>query len=95
MAAIQQRFRGFNYAHISTNATTVVKTGHGLLQAVLVNNPGSTATITVYDNTAASGTVIAAFGGMAGVSRSVYEVPFKIGCTVVTTGAPDLTVLFL
>lgn len=94
MATISQKFRGWFYRHIATSTTTVVKSGHGLLYAVCINNPGTTATVTVYDNTAASGTVIAVFGGLAGSSRQQFEVPFTVGCTVVTTGAPDLTVLF-
>lgn len=40
---------------ISGNASTVLKTAPGFLQSIVINNPGATWLITVFDNTACSG----------------------------------------
>lgn len=87
-------YAGPKGAHISTSTTTTVKATSGLLDSIVVNNPGTAATVTVYDNTAASGTVLAVLGGLAGASTLSYKLPFSTGLTIVTTGAPDLTVLY-
>lgn len=49
-----------SFSNITTNTTTTVKTGAGVLYGFTINNNGFTTagTITVYDNTAASGTKI-------------------------------------
>lgn len=49
---------GYNYSNITGQATTVIKTGEGILHAITFNKPTATATVTLYDNTAASGTKI-------------------------------------
>lgn len=83
--------RVFKPTYISTAATTVAKSGTGVLGTIVLTET-TTGTITVYDNTAASGTIIAAF--KASVVEGTYEFncAFSIGCTVVTTGASKLTV---
>ena len=50
----------YSYAAITTNATTTVKSGAGTFHGFTVNNNGFTTagTITVYDNTTNSGTII-------------------------------------
>jgi hypothetical protein len=87
---------GYAYAHISTDATTVVKSAPGLLHTICVNTPVATETITIYDNTAASGTKI----GVATLYAStnpcfLYDVYFTTGLTIVTaTAAGDITVSY-
>lgn len=83
------------YKHISTNTTTVCKYGPGDLHRITMNNP-TNAAITVYDNTAASGTVIAIInpGSSATPFSLEYSLPFQIGLTIVTAGSPDLTVVY-
>jgi len=84
-----------NYTHITTNATTSIKSGSGLLSRVCVNTKGASAnTLTIYDNTAASGTVIGVMDTTTGVGCAIFDVAFKTGLTVVTaTGtAADVTV---
>ena len=49
-----------NATYISTATTTVCKTGAGLLNTITVTG-GTAGTIVVYDNTAASGTILASF----------------------------------
>lgn len=79
-----------NYTYILTATTTVVKTGSGLLHTITVEG-GTTGTITVYDNTAASGTKIADFTTTNSLATYVFDVAFATGCTVVTSAATQLT----
>lgn len=93
-----------NSAHVSGAGTSVVYTGTGTvgtgatLKYVTVNNAGGTgATLTVYDNTAASGKVICvidtSFAAVAGTY--FYDTPIRNGITVVTVGAlSDATIVW-
>lgn len=86
---------GYNYTHIATNTTTVVKSGAGILHLVVINTPGATDTATIYDNTAGSGTVIAVLNDASTSAESItYDVNFSTGCTIVTAGttAPDMSI---
>ena len=82
-------------ARISTATTTVLKYGPGFLHHITVNNPTNNA-ITIYDNTAASGTAIAIInpGASATPFSLPYDCPFQTGLTIVTAGTPDLTVIY-
>lgn len=87
---------GFN--GIVTATTTVVKTGAGQLHQIIVLG-GTLGAITVYDNTAASGAVIAQTFtpvAMTGSGPQVYtfDVSFGVGLTVVTAAATALTVTY-
>jgi hypothetical protein len=86
----------FSYKNITTDTTTTLKTGPGYLHAVCVNTPAATGTITIYDNTAASGTKIGTLTSFAStVGCFTYDVAFWVGLTIVTaTAAPDITVAF-
>ena len=88
----------WGYAAISTQTTTVVKSGIGQLGTIMVLG-GTLGAITVYDNTAASGTVIAPTftpatlaGGGPGVY--VFNCSFSVGLTIVTGAGTALTVLY-
>ena len=93
-AAAQQAL--YAYQNITTDATTTLKSGKGYLHTVCVNTPAATGTITIYDNTAGSGTKIGTITSFASVSGCfTYDVAFWTGLTVVTaTAAPDVTVTF-
>ena len=82
------------YKHTTSATTTICKYGAGNLHRIVVNNPTNNA-ITVYDNSAASGTVIAIINpGSSAVPVTLeYHIPFAIGLTVVTAGSPDLTIV--
>jgi hypothetical protein len=56
--AAAQQPQVFAYANITTDATTTLKSVPGYLHTVCINTPAATGTITIYDNTAASGTKI-------------------------------------
>lgn len=86
-----------NYAHLSTNATTVLRTGPGTLHSCTINKVGTTGNIvTFYDNTAGSGNVIAVLDTTNYAGTFLYDIQFLNGLTaVVGTGvAGDLTVAF-
>lgn len=85
----------YTYTNINTNTTTAIKSGAGSLAYLTVNNPGSTWTITVYDNTTGTGTKIATITAINGlINTNTYKVKFNTGLTVVTAGttAGDITV---
>lgn len=87
----------FTYAHIATSTTTTVKSGAGVLHGVSINSLGTVASsVTVYDNTAGSGTVIAVLDSLASARNTLFDVSFATGLTLVTTGtvAPDVTVSY-
>lgn len=86
------------FLNIVGAATTVVRNGQGILKTVTINQPIASATVTIYDNTAGSGTKIATITLPAtlleqGPKSAVYELDFGTGLTIVTTGAGiDVTV---
>lgn len=86
----------FSYQNITTDATTAIKAGPGYLHTVCINTPAATGTVTIYDNTAASGTKIGTITSFASVGGCfTYDVAFWTGLTVVTaTATPDITVSF-
>lgn len=85
---------GFSYTHISTNTTTQAKAGAGVLHALTINTLGSVDTITLYDNTACSGTVIAIANAAASQTTLNFDAAFGVGLCIATSGttAPDITV---
>lgn len=87
-------------ARVSTNTTAVLKRGAGTLHRVTIGKPGSVNNVvTIYDNTAASGTVLAVISGTETTAASgtyTYDIDFYTGLTAVSaTGtAPDMTVVY-
>ena len=92
----QQTILAFKYTNITGQATTTVKSGSGILHTICVNTPAATETITIYDNTAASGTKIGTVTVFASTNPCLtYDVNFKTGLTLVTaTASSDLTVSY-
>lgn len=93
---VEQRFSATN---IAAAATTVVKSGAGFLHAIIINAHVATGVITIYDNTAAAGTVIATITCGANVLSdppitAIYDVSFSTGLTIVTTQNTNLTVSY-
>jgi hypothetical protein len=90
----------YNSTNITAAAptTTVVKSAEGILHSITFNKPVATSVVTIYDNTAGSGTVI----GTITIPASplpvtlTYDIHFKTGLTIVTaTAASDITVSYL
>jgi len=91
---------GYNKTNITLAAptTTVVKSGEGILHAITFNAPTATCVVTVYDNTAASGTLIATITVPASPQpvSLFYDVHFTTGLTITTaTAASDITVSYV
>ena len=88
------KFEGqFSSTYISTATTTVVKTGAGLLHAIVVTET-TAFTIIVYDNTAASGTILASFVASIAPGTYRFDALFTTGLTIITAGASKLTVVY-
>ena len=82
-----------NSTYISTATTTTVKSGRGNVARIVITETAA-GTITVYDNTAASGTILAVF--KASIVEGSYELGcrFQTGLTVVTAGASKVSVIW-
>lgn len=87
----------FTYKNITTLASTVVKTGSGSLHAIILNTTAA-GTVTIFDNSACSGTKIATLATFATAAPvqppQVYDVTFNTGLCVQTSVAEDITVSF-
>ena len=87
-----------SYLHLNANGTTTVKSGAGVLRRIMINTKGGIAnTLTIYDNTTATGAVIGVVDtGNAAGGAFDYELDFTTGLTVVLAGltAADITIIF-
>lgn len=82
-----------------TATTTTHKSGSGTLVSLIVNKHVATGVITVYDNTAGSGTTLAIITTGAAVLTDApigaqYNIPFSTGLTIVTSQAEDITIVY-
>lgn len=89
----------WQFANITTATTTTVKAGAGILKSIIFNKRVVSGVITIYDNTAASGTKIGTITLGAALLTDPpqtvnYEVAFGTGLTIVTSAAEDLTVIY-
>lgn len=74
------------------STTTTVKSGPGVLHSITINTTAASA-ITLYDNTAGSGTKLGTIAASIPIGSSlIYDSAFTTGLTIVTAGASDLTV---
>ena len=91
---------GNTFDNIVGASTTQVKTGPGTLHSIIINNAVLSGTVTIYDNTASSGTKIATItlpvlSLTASQIQLNYNCSFSTGLRVVTTGANlDITVIY-
>ena len=88
----------FAFRNLKANATTLVKTGAGMLHSVTINDAGASSnTCTLYDGLDASGTEIATIDTVELAGRSLlYDVSFGTGLTVVigTGTAANVTLAY-
>jgi len=82
---------GNSYTHISTATSTIIKSTSGVLHSLTINTTVASA-VTVFDNTACSGTTIAVLAASAAQGTYTYDVVFTTGLCVLTAGASDITV---
>lgn len=90
---VQKVEQRFNSSNITTATTTTVKTGAGMLHSITINTTAA-GTITIYDNTAGSGTKIGTIAASAAGPTFMYNVSFSTGLTIVTGAASDITVSY-
>lgn len=82
-----------------TTAGVVLKYGAGNLHGAVISGVVNNAVVTLYDNTAASGTVIFSSGAMTANTMpfglDFHNLPFSIGLTLVISGAnANATVIY-
>lgn len=90
---------GYNYVNITSQTTTLVKTGAGFLHSIVFNKPaaGGTAKIVdgVTDTTPVIGTITSPATTLIRVCL-IYDVAFTTGLTIVTgTANQDITVSYI
>lgn len=83
----------FSYQAITTAATTTVKSGSGFLHAITITG-GVAGTISIWDNTAGSGTSIGFIDVGYSYDRFPMNVSFATGLTIVTSQAIKLTISY-
>ena len=85
-------YQGFKATNV-TSATTTTPSGAKFLHAIVVNTTDA-GTITLYDNTAASGTKIGTMKASIVEGTYVYNTVLTTGLTVVTGAASDITIVW-
>jgi hypothetical protein len=93
------RIGGYNYTHISTATTTLIKTGPGTLHAVVCNTPVGSGVIEIDDALTHTTPVVGIITFPAtilsiGQIPYTYDISFAIGLSITTTGTMDLTVVW-
>lgn len=87
-----------SYLNIAGAATTLVKTGAGVLKRIVYNKPISSSVVTVYDSLTATGTKIATITNPLVLLQQQlwldFDLAFTNGLTVKTSAADDITVIF-
>ena len=85
----------FDYNHITTNTNTLLRSSPTILHTITINTIGSGETITVYDNSVCSTTVIAVITPAAGATFT-FDVSTTNGLCITTAGTTpgDYTVAF-
>ncbi len=81
------------YASVSTATTTLVKVGPGVVNSIRAVG-GTMGAVTIYDNTAASGTVILPAVTPAQSHVLLEDVAFATGLTIVTAAATILAISY-
>jgi len=81
----------YKTTYISTATTTVVKASTGMLHSITIGETAAGA-ITIYDNTAASGTVVAVLKASIAEQTFTFDVDCATGITIVTAAASKIQV---
>ena len=87
----------YQYLNITGQATTLVRTGNGILHTVCFNKPVATETIAIYDGVSAAGTLIGTITIPASPQPGclIYDAAYGAGLTLVTgTASSDITVSY-
>ena len=87
------------YYHIAGVGSYLIKKGGGWLHSLILNNAVASGTVTIYDGTSASGSVIGIISLPAtlldsGPEPTSYDISFQKGLFIVVTTALDLTISY-
>lgn len=89
---------GYNYTHMTSATTALVKTGPGILHAIVVNTGVASATIEFDDALTHTSPVIGIITCQASTVgnpvSAIYDVAFSTGLSITTSGATDLTIVW-
>lgn len=91
---------GYNYTHITTQTTTLIKTGAGILHSIIVNSHAASATIEFDDALTHTSPVIGIITLPSTITAVIpisleYDVQFSTGLSVTTgTANADITVVW-
>ena len=90
---------GYNYTNITSATTTLVKTGAGVLHAIIVNTPVGSGVVEMDDalthTTPKIGTItFPATLLNNGPNPAIYDIAFSTGLSITTTGTMDITVVW-
>jgi hypothetical protein len=96
MASITGGGSGSRIYHIAGAATTQVVTGKGVLRKIVVNTPIASSTIKLIDNTSGSTVNIGTITNTSAVEpyELCYDIKFRTGLRIITSGADDITVVY-
>jgi hypothetical protein len=88
----------YDYANITSQTTTLVKTGGGLLHSITFNKPTATGTVKIddalTDTTPVMGTITVPASPQP--FTVFYDIIFQVGLTIVTgTATQDITIAYL
>jgi hypothetical protein len=83
----------YEKAYISTATTTQVKTGAGVLHAIVVGETAAGA-ISIIDNTTGSTVNIGTLKASIVEGTYTFDVAFATGLRIITAGASKITVIY-
>ena len=89
---------GYLYNNITTQTTTLVKTGAGFLHSITFNKPVSTGTVKIDDAITDTTPIIGTITTPASPQpfTVIYDIAFAVGLTIVTgTASQDLTISYV
>jgi hypothetical protein len=84
------------YQYIAGATTTQVHIGRGILRRITFNKPVASSTVSLIDNTSGSTVNLGTITNTTDVKPYFldYNVRFKTGLRIITSGADDITVVF-
>ena len=83
----------YDYAYISTGATTQVKTGAGKLHSIVVGETAA-GSIQIIDGTAGTTTNLGELKASIVEGEYLFDVAFSAGLRIVTAAASKITVVY-
>lgn len=81
---------------VPVNTAALIKSGAGILRKITVNTIGTgSASVTIYDNTTNSGTIVATLALTSAIGSVEYNLNYATGLTIVVNSTTaDLTVIY-